>query len=327
MEMVIPTYLELKEIRVKKMSKVAYSHFELNQLHDNLMVDVIRTALFHIEKENGPLPCPFSFFVMGSAGRFEQAIWSDQDHGLIYRDPSETAKNYFLSLGKEISSGLFQLGYEYCDGDVMASNPIWCHSISEWKQQLENWVMESSWESIRHLLIFIDGRSLFGEQHYVEELKRTLYKWIKNYHLLPRIFENTVHVKKGLNVLGQFLVESHGTHTGYLNVKEKVIFPYVNAIRMLAIKENLLETSTLSRIQALSEQSMPSHERILVEKYFQTILQLRLTLGDHTNYDSGHYLAVDRLDSSQKRELKEQIRFGNHYLHSKRKLVVNDEHE
>lgn len=325
--MVNPTYSKIKEIREKEMSKVANSHYKLNQLHDQLMVEVIRTALIHIEKENGRLPCPFSFIVMGSAGRFEQAIWSDQDHGIIYKDQSDYAKNYFLNLGKEITQGLFLVGYEYCDGGVMANNPLWCQSISEWNQQLEKWAHESSWESIRHLLIFIDGRSLFGEHHYVEGLKSNLYQWIKDYQLLPRILENTLHLKKGLNVLGQFLVESHGTHTGYLNLKEKVLFPYVNAVRVLAIKENLLVTPTLSRIQALSEQSMPSGERFLIEKYFQTILQLRLTLGDHTNYDSGHYLAVDKLDSHKKKELKELIRFGNHYLHTKRKLVVYDGHE
>ena len=293
------------EIREKEMSKVAHSSDQLNQLHDRLMVEVIQTALIYTEKDKGPLPCPFSFMVMGSAGRFEQAIWSDQDHALIYKDPSDRAKNYFLSLGKEISSGLFQIGYEYCDGDVMASNPLWCHSIPEWNQQIENWAHKASWESIRHLLILIDGTQSFGEHHYVEELKHNLYRWIKDYQLLPRIFENTLHLKKGLNVLGQFLVESHGTHTGYLNVKEKVLFPYVNAVRMLAIKEKLLETSTLSRIQCYcQEKSMSSSERSLNQKVFLNHFTITSHLGDHINYESGHYLEVDRLDPPKKRGIQ-----------------------
>ena len=112
---------------------------------------------------------------MGSAGRFEQSVWSDQDHGIIYQRARHRNKRLFFALGKEISKGLYLAGYEYCDGDVMASNPFWCKSLSEWQEQLSTGPLDSNWESIRNLLIFIDGRSLYGDSKLSRKLKELKY--------------------------------------------------------------------------------------------------------------------------------------------------------
>jgi CBS domain-containing protein len=319
--MATSTYTEIKKLRDMEMYKVAFQHEELNQLHDRIMLEVVKLSISRTYNQYGPCPSPFSFIVMGSAGRSEQAIWSDQDHGLIYQDESDEVKEYFLKMGKEISVGLFETGYEYCDGDVMASNPLWCQSLTEWQHKLTNWTNKASWESIRHLLIFIDGRTLIGEESFIKELKVMVYQLIQKNHLLPRILDNTLHFKKGLGILGQFLVETHGKHTGSLNFKEKVLFPYVNAVRLLAIKENLFETSTIARIQQLPESALPLAEQKLIEKYFINTLNLRLRIGDHFNYDSGHYLVINKLTPSQKQELKDIIKFGTHFFQSSRKLV------
>lgn len=322
--MVYSTYSEIKQYREIQMNNARLNHFTLNGLHDEIMLKVIKIATERISEKYGPTPSPFSFFVMGSAGRYEQAVWSDQDHGIIYKENSDHAKDYFLKLGKEISEGLFQAGYDYCDGDVMANNPLWCKSQIEWHQQLTDWMLESSWESIRHLLIFVDGRSLYGESSYMGELKRMVYNSIYKEHLLPRVLNNTLHLKKGVGILGQFLVETHGAHTGSLNIKEKVLFPYVNAVRLLSIKENIFESSTLARLQKLPEKVIPNRERAIYEKYFLRILDYRLSLGNHTNYETGHFLAVEKLTQSEKKELREIIRYGAHFYEHIRKLVERD---
>jgi CBS domain-containing protein len=322
--MVTSTYSEIRQYRDTQMKQAAFDHFTLNGLHDEIMLKVIKTATERVLERYGPTPSPFSFFVMGSAGRLEQAIWSDQDHGIIYKENSDHAKDYFLKLGKEISEGLLHAGYDFCDGDVMSCNPLWCKSQFEWDQQLKDWMLESSWESIRHLLIFIDGRSLSGESAYIEELKRMVYETIHDEHLLPRILNNTLHLKKGVGILGQFLVETHGAHSGSLNLKEKVLFPYVNAVRLLAIKEKILESSTLSRLQRLPLSALPHRNRDFYEQYFLKIIDYRLILGNHTNYESGHYLKVDKLTLSQRKELKEIIRNGAHFYDYIRKLVERD---
>lgn len=293
-------YTDLRKIRDTQINEVRFDHIKLNHFHDSLMKKVIDIALQQTTHVYGLPPSPFTFFVMGSAGRFEQSIWSDQDNGIIFSNSSTTAQDYFLKLGEEISKGLFQIGYPYCDGGVMADHPLWCKSFSEWQQQLTEWISSSTWESIRHLLIFIDARALYGELQPVADLKQLVYQTINDRHQFQRIWDNTLHVKKGLNSFGQFLVEEHGEYAGLLNLKEKALFPYINASRLLAFIKTLDDSSSLSRLNILEDTHYADN--------FQKLLELRLFYGDHTTYKSGHYLAVDLLSKEDHKQLKEIIK-------------------
>lgn len=319
------SYLEIRRFRDDQIIWVSRNHLQLNQLHDEIMNSVIHVSVKKIEESLGPLPCPFTFFMMGSAGRFEQSVWSDQDHGIIYQLQDSVIHHYFLELGKEISKGLQLAGYDYCDGGVMASNPIWCKSQSEWRQQLINWAMESTWESIRQLLIFIDGRSLFGMASLLESLKLVVYQTIHKENLLIKVLNNTLHLKKGLGILGQILVETHGPHSGSLNLKEKALFPYVNAIRLLAIKGNIFETSTLSRLEKLPEFELPSIMKELYKQQFMKLLNFRLLLSKPDNYENSHYLPVASLSSEQKGEVKEILKNGAVLYRYVRKLIEKED--
>lgn len=313
--MVYSTYIEVQDYRKKHINEVAGNHTELNHFHDELYKDVIEISIKRITEHLGPPPSPFTFFVMGSAGRFEQAIWSDQDHGILFEKNIPEAQSYFLKLGKEISDGLHQVGYSYCDGGVMASNPLWCKSRQEWEQQLSNWMTECSWETIRQLLIFIDARALYGNQADIEWLKNHIYQAPNKSQLLLRMKNNTMLVKKGVGVFGQLLVETHGIHSGTINLKEKAFFPYVNAVRLLAIRENILNSSTLSRLENIS---------LPVETYqdhFNRLLDFRLKLVDHTNYEDGHYLLVNKLSREQKKDLKDILKYGVDLYHYTCKLI------
>ncbi|KGM44645.1 DUF294 nucleotidyltransferase-like domain-containing protein [Neobacillus niacini] len=304
------SYLEIRRFRDDHIIWVSRNHLQLNQLHDEIIQRVISVSVKQTEKFFGSPPCPFTFFMMGSAGRFEQSIWSDQDHGIIYQQQGDSIYEYFMVLGKEISQGLQLAGYAYCDGAVMASNPLWCKSLSEWRQQLVNWSFNSNWESIRHLLIFIDGRSLYGEASFLENLKTEVYQIIHKECLFNKILNNTLYLKKGLGVLGQILVETHGPHTGSLNIKEKALFPYVNAVRLLAIKGNILETSTISRLEKLSQIELPSIKGEIYKQQFIKLLNYRLSLSKPDNYENSHFLPISTLSKKQKEEVKEILRNG-----------------
>jgi CBS domain-containing protein len=131
-------------------------------------------------------------------------------------------------------------------------------------------------------------------------------------------------LKKGVGLLGQFLTETHGPHSGLLNIKEKALYPYVNAVRILALKECITDSSTLSRLQKLSEASIPASKRLLYEKQFYQLLDFRLQFGDHSNYDSGHFLLVSKLSAHQKKAVKEVIKNGPHLYQFVRKLVEKE---
>lgn len=309
--MAASSYEEIRHHRDKNIWSAASDHFTLNLLHDDITKQVVHLAINRLLERDGPPPCPFSFFVMGSAGRFEQSIWSDQDHGIVYLEQSERAKNYFLKLGKEISDGLYLTGYDYCDGGVMSDNPLWCKSISQWQQQLTDWIHDSSWESIRQLLMFIDSRSAYGEEIYIKQLKSLVFRYVPKDHLLKKMLNNTMYRKKGIGVLGQILTETHGQHVGSLNLKETALFPIINSIRLLAIKAGIASSSTLSRLSQLPEQWIPENKKELYHSQLLALFDLRLRLGNHPNYDTGHYLHIDGLSKEEKARLKEILKTGS----------------
>ncbi|HEY2420083.1 MAG TPA: DUF294 nucleotidyltransferase-like domain-containing protein [Neobacillus sp.] len=323
--MTFESYIEIRQYREQQMSHVARNHLKLNQLHEENLLQVVNLSIKNISEEYGPPPSSFSFFVMGSAGRLEQSVWSDQDHGIIYHVQDDVAKSYFLTLGKEISKGLHDVGYEYCIGNVMASNPLWCKSFSEWEQQLGDWISEASWESIRHLLIFMDGRSVYGEPLYVDQLKKIVYQGVHKEHLFKKILNNTMYLKKGVSVLGQFLVENHGPYSGFLNIKEIALLPYVNAIRLLAIKENILETSTLARLDQIPEKWMNSSAKDLYRDSFIKLFHYRLLSGNHLDYSSGHYVPINQLTKEQKKEIKDIIKHGSELFYFAQRLIEKDD--
>lgn len=317
-------YSEAAEFRYMHMDEAAHDHFKLNQLHDEVVKQVLNISIKQVSIRFGHPPSPFCFFVMGSAGRMEQSVWSDQDHGIIYYEQNDNVKSYFLELGKEISKGLFHAGYPYCDGGVMASNPFWCKSKTEWQLQITNWLHESSWESTRYLLIFLDGRPVYGERDYVEKLKTHLYQTANIQQLLTKSLSNTLYLKKGLNVLGKLLIETHGTHSGSLNIKESGLFPYVNSLRLLSIKERILETSTLLRFEKIPDNRFPGGNKELYQQQFLKLLNYRLLFADHTDYDSGHYLIVNLLTKEQTKNVKEIIKNGSALFQHIRRFLEKD---
>ena len=315
-------YSKILEYRNQHFQSSSLSFKELNMLHDEIISQTITIALNKTIQAYGPPPSPFCFFVMGSGGRKEQGIWSDQDHGIIYEHDHHKAKNYFLVLGKEISEGLMQTGYKLCDGNVMASNPFWCRSYHEWQNQLNDWIEDASWESIRHLLTFMDSRAFLGEEHFINQLKQHSYQLINQKHLYKRILENTMHIKKSIGVLGQLLVEPHGPYSGHLNIKESAMYPYVNAGRLLAIYQKLNSTSTIDRFNELSDSVMPPHSREKYATQYAKLQEYRLAYGLHTDYEAGHYLAVDELSKSEKKNLKEIIKDGIQLTDYVKKLIA-----
>lgn len=322
--MTAASYEEILRYRKKHIRLASTDHFMLNLLHDEILKQVIGLAITISIKRDGPPPCPFSFFVMGSAGRFEQSVWSDQDHGIVYFEKNEQAMTYFLGLGKEISDGLYQTGYNYCEGGVMSNNPLWCKSLYEWQQQLTDWIHESSWESVRQLLIFIDSRTLYGEEIYIKQLKSFVYQFAQKAHLLKKMLSNTMFRKKGIGVLGQFLTETHGLHAGTLNIKETALFPIVNSVRLLAIKGSIVSSSTLTRLSQLPERWIPADKKQLYQSHLLSLFDFRLKRGNHINYDNAHYLPMDTLSKEEKIKMKEIFKTGS-ALHRYVKEVIEKE--
>lgn len=273
--------------------------------------------------QHGKPPCPFSWFVLGSAGRFEQGPVSDQDHGMIYETDDGEARGYFLRLGMEISHGLNEVGYPYCDGFVMSSNPLWCRSLKQWSQQINEWIVKETLDSIRYIQILFDARVLIGEYDYIGLLKQQILIHCEaNPKLLHRFFDNIKHVKKSVGIFGQLLVQPHGPYEGHINLKYSAFLPYVNTTRILAIKEGITDSSTLFRLTKL--ESLHSYDQFLkpYKDNFKTLLHFRMSsIRAGTSYEESHYLFVKNLSTTEKKVIKQILKDGEKFHSYVQKLI------
>ena len=306
------TFESIKQWKDEQMNHFLHDTIALNHFHDQVMIKVFEVARRNIDL-HGP-PCRYAWFITGSGGRLEQGVISDQDHGIVYEISNEQNDHYFKELGKELADGLHVVGYPYCQGKIMSSNPVWCKSLIDWEQQLEHWMQDEGWESIRQLQIFIDARVLHGEQELIDQLKTFFFYYVQLHpKLLKRFMLNVQHIKNGIGLLGQILVERYGIYEGCIDLKYAAFLPYVNAVRLLSIKEGIFETSTLSRMEKLKQlddySSMLRHS----EENFINLLKYRLSLSKAKNYADTHYLKVEQLSKLERKELKQILKDGKQF--------------
>ena len=299
------SYQSVKQWHNANMSAHQMSTDKLHLFHDYLIKNVFEITLKEMNRDYGPPPCEFSWFVMGSAGRCEQAVISDQDHGLLYEEDHVSSASYFLIFGKMLASALDDIGYPLCEGNVMSSNPLWCQSESDWENQIKNWIYDDSWESLRYLLIFLDARVVVGDENRMLSLKRTIFRIVgKHPSVLVRLLENIKHSVKAIGLFNQFLTVTSGTHTGCIDLKTTAVLPYVNAIRLLSIVESIETTSTLARMEALC--LLDRYKKVMDTHHsnFKKLMKYRLSHADAKSYEDGRYINIKRLNKREKIEMK-----------------------
>ncbi|MBU4118252.1 MAG: CBS domain-containing protein [Proteobacteria bacterium] len=220
---------------------------------------ILGRMLTLLEKEMGTPPTPYCWLLMGSEGRREQTFKTDQDNAIIYADPvddeqKQAAENYFKAFAAKAIDHLVNCGYPLCPGEVMATNPRWCQSLSAWKRYFEHWVAEPDPQEIRYATIFFDFRAGFGEAALAEELRLHLNKQIAGRDLfLFHLARQSMETRAPLSFFKNFIVERDGEHKNRLDIKRQGLTPFVNFARVLALKHCVKETNTLARLKALME--------------------------------------------------------------------------
>jgi CBS domain-containing protein len=218
--------------------------------------DIHRRALELAAAGLGEPPVPYCLYLTGSHGRLENLLTPDQDHGMIIADSEQNYQydQYFIDLGVRFSDYLDQIGYVYCPGYLMSSNPLWRKSLSEWKQQVNYWFEAQVRELGRYVTVLFDAASIAGEVDLFKELKEYAFTVLAKHHEVFRI----LHEEEGghrvpLGFLGRFVTDKEGLHKGQLDVKKSGLIFVVEAIRILALQHNIRETGTLKRIGRLVE--------------------------------------------------------------------------
>ncbi len=187
-------------------------------------------------------------FVMGSEGRGEQLLKTDQDNGLILRDGYTPPQN-LDDICQHFSAALRDFGYPECPGHIMVSNPMWRKSAYEFGQMVQKWLLMPDATSLMNLAIFLDAHAVCGDAHLLQDAQQVLQRLATDNDAMLARFAASIDAfgdSQGWwnRLLG--LNDQQGLH-----LKKEGIFPLVHGVRSLALAEHLKETSTTARIDVL----------------------------------------------------------------------------
>jgi CBS domain-containing protein len=286
---------------------------------------------FAIEQLGEP-PARFAFISLGSEGRSEQTLVTDQDNAIIFEDIGEDEKQsvhgYFQEFSTTVCTWLDQVGYDFCNGNVMAMNTQWCQPLSQWKQYFTRWITESSPEDLMEVSIFFDFRCLYGDNRFVDDLREHISSRTENKAaFLYQLAQNTLLFKVPLDFFGKIAVESGGDHPNTFNIKH-VMAQIVGFARIYAVNYSIESTNTLKRIDILFEKNVlnkVTHEE-LVESY-NYLMQLRfrhqVSMIDRGEPPDNH-VNINELSHMEK-ELFEKIFSQVNRLRKRLSLVGHNE--
>lgn len=276
-------------------------------INEALTKKTIELSLEEMEKEP---PTSFGWLALGSQGRKEQLLLTDQDNALIFKDVSDEnyneTKNYFLKLSKKITKKINTIGYEFCPADMMASNPNWCLSLNEWKKQFKNWITHPDKEKIMLCTIFFDYDLVYGDKHLVSELSDSIFESIDTYEIFLNFLAlNAIKNPPPLSFFRQFLVEDDGEHKDYFDIKARAIMPLVDAARLLILSQNIKDyNNTIVRFENLGElepQNKDLYDSCI--NAFKILLFFRTAQG-LKHGDSGRFIDLKSLNKADRLKLK-----------------------
>ncbi|MEJ2642402.1 MAG: putative nucleotidyltransferase substrate binding domain-containing protein [Desulfosarcinaceae bacterium] len=261
----------------------------------------------------GPPPTQFAFMILGSEGRSEQTLKTDQDNAIVYADSgtdSQSVESYFLEFGKVACKLLDEAGYDYCKGEVMAQNPRWCQPLSAWKAYFTSWIRAGEPEDLLQASIFFDFRTGYGDQTLVQDLRGHLFGSLGGWSgFFRNMTENALHFKPPIGFFRNFVVESKGHHRNAFDIK-RAIMPIVDFARIYALHHRIEETNTLERLTQLRlSQVLSTQEFEELEKAYSFLMQLRfvrqVTAAIDENSKPDNYINPKKLTSIEQTTLRE----------------------
>jgi CBS domain-containing protein len=193
--------------------------------------------------------------VMGSEGRGEQTVRTDQDNGLLLAEP--VPQEELEAFRVAFSGALEGFGFPPCPGNVIVRNPQWSQTIDDFLRQIKGWVMTPDEDSAMNLGIFFDAVSVAGRGELVERAKTALIEVMHGETAYLARFARAIDLFEGASAgMLTSIMASVGVASGAIHIKKSGTFPIVHGIRTLAIDRGLQETPTVKRIEALARQSV-----------------------------------------------------------------------
>jgi CBS domain-containing protein len=210
------------------------------------------------------------FIVMGSEGRNEQIIKTDQDNALVVKNGIDVEQ--YRPYMNTIIEHLIDFGYPPCEGNIMVTNPFWCKTVSEYKHETARWIEAPGMQNYMDLAIFFDSFAVAGDKDLLINLKDDLFNKLHDKDVFMAYFAKATLTFDTPNTVANFMTKTH-----YIDIKKTAVFPIVQGIRSLALREKIRETTTVKRIKILEDKKVLEKNKAaeLIEA-FDVVNTLRL---------------------------------------------------
>jgi CBS domain-containing protein len=243
-----------------------------------------------------PLHDGLCWMALGSEGRFEQTLNTDQDNAIIFEVPAgmtaDQVREKLLPVARRINETLTLCGFPLCKGEIMASNPKWCLSLEEWKRTFNGWIGGGSPESLLNASIFFDFRALYGAQHLAEELRGWLARVASdNSRFLHMMAGNALRNRPPLGVVRDFVLGKENK----LDLKLNGITPFVDAARIFGLAAGVSQTNTIQRLRSSAAKLRLQEPEI--EAWIDALLFIQVLRLRHHDEASAQGAGDDALDN------------------------------
>ena len=253
-----------------------------------------------------------ALIVMGSEGREDQTLRSDQDNALIIQNGIDT--ELFKAPMMKLNSHLLELGFPKCNGDVMVSNEFWRRNTSSYKELIEKWTYDMSDESVQNLSIFLDAKCVAGDCTLLDELVTFLHS---SFHsrddVLAHIAKAVLNFDTPLSLFSGFVLEKE--YNNRLDLKKGGIFALVHGVRTLCLQYEIKATNTIERIKELNNIGVidKTFATELIES-FDTLSSIRLkAMLEAKTIDEANYINPRNLEKNQRDLLKDSFKIINKF--------------
>lgn len=276
-------------------------------------------------------PVPFALISMGSDGREEQTLITDQDNLIVYGDGGgEAADTYFTEFSIRLVDKLEEAGFMRCTGDIMPTNQTWRGSFGQWRKRLfaiVRYEVEDIGKNVMDLIVMSDARYVAGDHNLATELITMIRTMEREYfQVLWGMAKAATEMKLALGFMNRIWTEGAGEHKGEFNVKLLAWAPLVMNVRILAINQSIPATSTLERISLLETEGSFSaaFARDLIDAYHvltrqRILLQIKVLKGIQSD---SHYLNPYHLAAPE----REQIRHAMIKIEELQKIIHTNFH-
>jgi CBS domain-containing protein len=243
-----------------------------------------------------PLHDGLCWMALGSEGRFEQTLNTDQDNAIIFNVPAgmtaDQVREKLLPVARRINETLALCGFPLCKGEIMASNPKWCLSLEEWKRTFNGWISGGSPEALLNASIFFDFRALYGAEHLATDLRGWLsHVASDNSRFLHMMAENALRNRPPLGVVRDFVLGKENK----LDLKLNGITPFVDAARIFGLAAGVSQTNTIQRLRASAEK-MGIHASE-IDAWIDALLFIQVLRLRHHDEVSAQGAGDDALDN------------------------------